>query len=177
MGCAGARPGDGHAAADRWRSRGRRQRLRRRDGSALPHPRATILCAGGAGALYDERRGAGDTTGDSYALAYQAGARLANMEFVQFSLYPVGPAGTRLPHNDDLLYLALGGTLANGRGERFLREAMLLIDQIRLERAPVANLVAEVQDQVARGLGSVRSPGGELREQGEALRYLRTLDQ
>ncbi len=139
--------------------------------------RATILCAGGAGALYDERPGAYDTTGDSYALAYQAGARLANMEFVQFSLYPVGPRSTRLPHNDDLLYLALGGTLVNSRGERFLREAMLLIDQIRLERAPVANLVAEVHEQVARGLGPARSPGGELREQGEALRYLRTLDQ
>ena len=37
-------------------------------------------------------------SGSHLALAYEAGARLANMEFVQFSLYPVGPAGKHLSH-------------------------------------------------------------------------------
>ncbi len=137
--------------------------------------RSTVLCAGGAGVRYHERSGEGETTGDSYALAYHAGAPLANMEFVQFSLYPAGANGLALAHNDDLLYLGLGGTLVNNRGERFLQQAMLLIDQIRLERAPVANLVSEVHHQVASGLGPVRSPGGELADQPAALQFLRTL--
>jgi succinate dehydrogenase/fumarate reductase flavoprotein subunit len=136
---------------------------------------STILCAGGADLLYHPRRGEGQTTGDAYALAYQAGAPLSNMEFVQFNLYPAGPDGEPLPHNDDLLYFALGGTLQNSRRERFLLNAELLLDQLRLELAPPANLVAEVHYQQSVGLGPVRSPGGEIPSDHPALPYLRSL--
>jgi succinate dehydrogenase/fumarate reductase flavoprotein subunit len=137
--------------------------------------RSTVLCAGGASVLYGERRDDGETTGDSYALAYAAGAPLANMEFVQFNLYPASPDGRVAAHNDDLLYFALGGTLVNGRGERFMQEALLLVDQLRLERSPVAALVGEVHHQLARGLGPVRSPGGEIDAGTPELRFLRSL--
>jgi succinate dehydrogenase/fumarate reductase flavoprotein subunit len=136
---------------------------------------STILCAGGADLLYHARRGEGQTTGDAYALAYGAGAPLSNMEFVQFNLYPAGPDGQPLPHNDDLLYLALGGTLLNGQGERFMLNAELLVDQLRLELAPPANLVSEVYHQQSIGRGPVRSPGGEIPSDHPGLPYLRSL--
>src|SRR5439155_5452571 len=102
--------------------------------------------------LYAPRRGEGQTTGDGYALAYAAGAPLSNMEFVGFNLYPAGGDGQSLPHNDDLLYLAMGGTLRNSRDERFLLNAEQLVDQLRLELSPPADLVSEVHYQQALGL-------------------------
>jgi fumarate reductase (CoM/CoB) subunit A len=136
---------------------------------------STILCTGGADLLYHPRRGEGQTTGDTHALAYEAGAPLSNMEFVQFNLYPAGPDGEPLPHNDDLLYLALGGTLLNRRDERFMLNAELLIDQVRLELAAPASLVSEAYHQQSLGLGPVRSLGGEIPTDSPGLPYLRSL--
>jgi len=136
---------------------------------------STVLCAGGADLLYHARRGEGQTTGDGYALAYGAGAPLSNMEFVQFNLYPAGAGGEPLPHNDDLLYFALGGTLLNSRSERFMLNAELLVDQLRLELAAPANLVSEVYHQQSLGLGPVHSPGGEIPSDNQGLPYLRSL--
>ncbi|MBM2811619.1 MAG: sdhA [Chloroflexi bacterium] len=136
---------------------------------------STILCAGGADLLYAPRRGEGQTTGDAYDLAYRAGAPLANMEFVQFNLYPAGPDGQPLSHNDDLLYLAMGGTLLNSKDERIMLNAELLLDQIRLELAPPANLVSEVYYQQSIGSGPVHSPGGEIKTDNPGLPYLRSL--
>ncbi|MBM2809823.1 MAG: succinate dehydrogenase, flavoprotein subunit (sdhA) [Chloroflexi bacterium] len=136
---------------------------------------STILCAGGADLLYHPRRGEGQTSGDALALAYQAGAPLSNMEFVQFNLYPAGPDGKPTPHNDDLLYLAMGGTLLNSKRDRFMLDAELLLDQVRLELAPPANLVSEVFRQQSLGLGPVHSPAGEIPSDHNGLPYLRSL--
>jgi succinate dehydrogenase/fumarate reductase flavoprotein subunit len=46
--------------------------------------KAAVLATGGAGALYERTDCPLRTTGDGYSLAYQAGARLRDMEFVQF---------------------------------------------------------------------------------------------
>ncbi len=48
---------------------------------------AVVLAAGGAGGLYLHHDNPQRITGDAYALAYQAGAVLQDMEFVQF--YPI----------------------------------------------------------------------------------------
>ncbi|MFQ6053303.1 MAG: FAD-binding protein [Candidatus Bathyarchaeia archaeon] len=46
--------------------------------------KATVLATGGAAALYERSDCPLRTTGDGYSLAYEAGARLRDMEFVQF---------------------------------------------------------------------------------------------
>ncbi|MSQ24488.1 MAG: FAD-binding protein [Chloroflexi bacterium] len=55
--------------------------------------RAVILATGGLGRLYAPSTGSVGTTGDGQSLAYQAGAGLVDMEFVQFHpmIFPAGP--------------------------------------------------------------------------------------
>ncbi len=46
--------------------------------------RAVVLASGGAGRLYPVSTNTGDVTGDGYALAHLAGAKLRDLEFIQF---------------------------------------------------------------------------------------------
>lgn len=92
--------------------------------------RAVILCTGGAGQLYLHTTNPSVATGDGMAMAYFAGAEIADMEFIQFHPTALNIEGA--PRF--LLSEAMrgeGGTLRNIDGERFMGR----YDE-RLELAP-----------------------------------------
>ena len=94
---------------------------RRNDGGfVVIRARATILASGGWGRMYKHTSNSWEGTGDGAALAYDAGAELLDMEFVQF--HPTGmvwPPGAR----GILVTEAVrgeGGLLFNSEGKRFM---------------------------------------------------------
>jgi L-aspartate oxidase len=110
--------------------------------------RAVLIAAGGAGQVYSDTTNPTVATGDGIALAAQAGAELADMEFYQFHPTAFSLAGA--PRF--LLSEALrgeGAYLRNDRGERFMERYHPL-----LEMAP--------RDVVARAIareGMAAEPG------------------
>jgi len=87
--------------------------------------KATILATGGLGEIYPHSTNApfgmhGHATGMGYAMAYQAGAELIDMEMVQFTgnqLYPPWLLG-----NPELLSLLCGGKYINAPGDEFIKQ-------------------------------------------------------
>lgn len=81
--------------------------------------KAVIMCTGGAGQLYLHTTNPSVATGDGMAMAYFAGAEMADMEFVQF--HPTALSLENAPRF--LLSEAMrgeGGILKNKYGERFM---------------------------------------------------------
>jgi L-aspartate oxidase len=89
--------------------------------------RAVLVAAGGAGQVYSDTTNPAVATGDGIALAAQAGAQLADMEFYQFH-----PTALSLPGAPRfLLSEALrgeGAILRNDRGERFMERYHPLLE-------------------------------------------------
>lgn len=81
--------------------------------------RAVILASGGAGQVYLHTTNPSVATGDGMAMAYEAGAEIADAEFVQFH-----PTALNLPNAPRFLLSEAmrgeGGVLRNAAGERFM---------------------------------------------------------
>lgn len=82
--------------------------------------KALVLATGGAGALYLRHDNPRRMLGEGYSLALETGARLQDMEFVQF--YPLGLAEPGAPPFLVTPRLADSGRLVNGRGEEILEK-------------------------------------------------------
>jgi fumarate reductase (CoM/CoB) subunit A len=82
--------------------------------------KAVVLANGGGGALYRRHDNPVRTSGDGYALAYLAGCRLRDMEFVQFM-----PSGLAEPGKPVLIIAPTfcdAGQVVNDRGEDILEK-------------------------------------------------------
>jgi L-aspartate oxidase len=106
------------------------------------HAGAVLLATGGLGQIYRETTNPEVATGDGVAIAYQAGAALSDMEFVQF--HPTALAIKGAPRF--LLSEALrgeGGILRNANLERFMKrynEAQELAPRDIVARAIVSEM-------------------------------------
>lgn len=113
--------------------------------------KAFILAAGSATALYKYPTCENQVTGDSYALAFQAGVDLMNMEFLQFSIQGrvrgtlIGMAGGIKPLTD------AGARWVNSHGERVMEH----YDPVRLELTDWWRHVWAIHQENVGGRGPV----------------------
>jgi succinate dehydrogenase / fumarate reductase flavoprotein subunit len=85
---------------------------------------AVVLATGGAGRAYKITSNSWEGTGDGHALAYQAGAELMDMEFIQFH-----PTGMIWPPSVQGILVTEGvrgegGVLLNNQGKRFMFDSI-----------------------------------------------------
>ena len=86
--------------------------------------RAIVMATGGAGRAYKITSNSWEGTGDGHALAYQAGAELMDMEFIQFH-----PTGMIWPPSVQGILVTEGvrgegGVLLNSEGRRFMFDSI-----------------------------------------------------
>jgi L-aspartate oxidase len=99
-----------------WRERGRCAGVVAESGQ-ISSP-ATLLATGGAGALWSRTTNPRGALGEGIAMAYRAGAAIADLEFVQF--HPTALSATGMLLSEALR--GAGALLLNTSGERFTDE-------------------------------------------------------
>jgi fumarate reductase (CoM/CoB) subunit A len=111
---------------------------------------STVLATGGGSRIYDITTNSLGSTGDGFALAHKAGAKLFDMEMIQFH-----PTSAVFPHTirGCLVTEALrseGGILYNKLNERFMRHYY----PEKMELAPRDILSRSIAYEISAGRGS-----------------------
>jgi succinate dehydrogenase / fumarate reductase flavoprotein subunit len=111
---------------------------------------AVVLATGGAGRCWRVTSNSWECMGDGYALAYEAGAELVDMEFVQFHptgmVWPPGVIGLLVTE----AVRGEGGILRNANGERFMER----YDPKRLELSTRDVVARAIYTEVKEGRGT-----------------------
>jgi succinate dehydrogenase / fumarate reductase, flavoprotein subunit len=112
--------------------------------------KSVVMATGGIGKAYRVTSNSWEYTGDGMALAYEAGADLQDMEFVQFHptgmVWPPGVQGILVTE----AVRGEGGILRNRNGERFMEK----YDPKRLELSTRDVVARSIYTEVREGRGS-----------------------
>src|SRR5689334_13645325 len=112
--------------------------------------KAVVMATGGIGKAYRVTSNSWEYTGDGMALAYEAGAELLGMEFVQFHptgmVWPPGVQGILVTE----AVRGEGGILRNKNGERFMEK----YDPKRMELSTRDVVARSIYTEVREGRGS-----------------------
>jgi succinate dehydrogenase / fumarate reductase flavoprotein subunit len=112
--------------------------------------KAVVIATGGIGKAYRITSNSWEYTGDGMALAYDAGADLLDMEFVQFHptgmVWPPGVQGILVTE----AVRGEGGILRNKNGERFMEK----YDPKRMELSTRDVVARSIYTEVREGRGS-----------------------
>jgi succinate dehydrogenase / fumarate reductase, flavoprotein subunit len=124
---------------------------RRSDGRFVVfRAKSVVLASGGWGRMYKHTSNSWEGTGDGAAMAYEAGAELLDMEFVQFHptgmIWPPGARGILVTE----AVRGEGGLLFNSEGKRF----MLEYDPKKKELSSRDVVARSIYKEVQAGRGS-----------------------
>ena len=112
--------------------------------------KSVVLACGGVGKAFRITSNSWEYTGDGHALAYEAGAELIDMEFVQFHptgmVWPPGVMGILVTE----AVRGEGGILRNSKGERFMEK----YDPKRMELSTRDMVARAIYTEVKEGRGS-----------------------
>ena len=112
--------------------------------------KSVIICTGGIGKAWKITSNSWEYTGDGMALAYDAGAELMDMEFVQFHptgmVWPPGVQGILVTE----AVRGEGGVLRNKNGERFMER----YDPKKLELSTRDVVARSIYTEVREGRGT-----------------------
>ena len=140
-----------------------------RGGVGAVHARAVVLATGGIGQIYAVTTNPPVSTGDGIAAAFRAGARLRDIEFIQFHptvLYLGAGARGQLPLVSEAVR-GEGGQLVNPRGERFM------VGKHELAELAPRDVVAKqiMKEMAAAGVDHVYVDGRMLGEEAWRVRF------